>query len=374
MTEQTQRTTFLVLLSIITFVAAAWLLQTTYFVTMPLVLSFFVAVLLHPVQVWVAARVPYRMRWLGPLTAMAIFVLVLAALGAFSWLAFDAFSSRAVEYTAKLREEAAAILKWTQERGLPFSEEYFGRNGQNEGVVNFLTAGIRSFWAAVAMLVVVFFLVLLMLLEARCWRDKSRNAFRRAQSTLVLEAMEAIAEKVRDYLWLRVLLSIIAAAVSGTWLWLMGVDLVFVLMGCTFLLNFLPNLGSVISTALSSTVALVQFGPKRALVVVIGLIVLEQLFGNFVDPRISGKRLQISPFVVLVSLLFWGWVWGAAGAFLAVPIMVSLIILMAHIPSMEPMALLLSNTSSYEKLAAKTSSGGDGDAAELDSRELVSRG
>lgn len=356
MTEHSQRSVFIALLAVVAFVAAAWMLQATYFVTMPLALSFFIAVLLHPVQVWVAGHVPYRLRWLGPTVAMVLFFLVLAAFGVFCWLAVDTFSSRAGEYVAKLQEHGVAVLAWARGRGLPISDELLTKSGSSEGVVNFLTAGVRSVWAAVAMAVVVFFLVLLMLLEARCWKDKSRSAFHRAQSTVVLNAMEAIAEKIRDYLWLRVWLSLLEAIVAGVWLWVMGVDFVFLWVGLAFVLNFLPNIGSVISTALPSAMALVQFGPEKAAFLVVGLIVLEQFLGNFVDPRISGKRLQISPFVVLVSILFWGWVWGAAGAFLAVPIMVSLIILMAHIPSMEPVALLLSNTASHEKLAEKTHS------------------
>lgn len=84
--------------------------------------------------------------------------------------------------------------------------------------------------------------------------------------------------------------------------------------------------------------------------------------GNFVDPRWVGRRLSLSPLVVLAAVVFWGWVWGVAGALLAVPMTAAVVVACAHVPSLAPLALLLSRTSSIEQMTRRTHSDGEGDA------------
>jgi AI-2 transport protein TqsA len=111
----------------------------------------------------------------------------------------------------------------------------------------------------------------------------------------------------------------------------------------TFVLNYLPSVGSIIATLLVSLVAYMQVTePAFALLIFVLVGMLQFVLGSVIDPMLMGRTLRISSFGIIVSLSFWGAVWGVPGMFLAVPIMVATMIVCAHIPSARPMAILLS--------------------------------
>ena len=83
-----------------------------------------------------------------------------------------------------------------------------------------------------------------------------------------------------------------------------------------------------------------------------GIFVIEQTVGNFIDPRLMGRQIVLSPLVILASLLFWGWLWGVAGAFLATPLTLSLLVACHEVAPLRPIALLLSNQPDHASLDA----------------------
>jgi AI-2 transport protein TqsA len=85
----------------------------------------------------------------------------------------------------------------------------------------------------------------------------------------------------------------------------------------------------------------VQLGFGWAVVVVAGLTAIDQVIGNYLDPRLMGRTLNVSSLVVLLSVIFWGWIWGVAGALLAVPLTVTIILICAQVPALQPIAVLL---------------------------------
>ncbi|MFZ3585231.1 AI-2E family transporter, partial [Loktanella sp. DJP18] len=89
-------------------------------------------------------------------------------------------------------------------------------------------------------------------------------------------------------------------------------------------------------------------------IIAAGIFAIEQIIGNYVDPRVQGRQVSLSPLVVLITLLVWSWVWGVAGAILAVPITIATMIVCAFVPPLRPFALLLSNASDYDSLDRQT--------------------
>jgi AI-2 transport protein TqsA len=132
------------------------------------------------------------------------------------------------------------------------------------------------------------------------------------------------------------------------------VALAFVWGFLHFLLNFVPNIGSIIAGGAATLFALSQLGLVWGLVVGAGLLVIEQTIGNFLDPKLQGRALEISPLVVLVAVVFWTWAWGPAGALLAMPLTVTLLVTCAHVPALRPVALLLSRTTDEQRLIERT--------------------
>jgi AI-2 transport protein TqsA len=121
----------------------------------------------------------------------------------------------------------------------------------------------------------------------------------------------------------------------------MGVDFAPFWAVLVFFLNYLPNVGSIIAVTLASLLAFVQFGAGWALLVAAGLTIIDQLLGNFLDPRLQGRTLNVSSLVVLLSVIFWGLIWGVVGALLAVPLTVTIMLICAQVPALEPVAVLL---------------------------------
>ena len=129
---------------------------------------------------------------------------------------------------------------------------------------------------------------------------------------------------------------------SGLVAWGFGVDFPFIWGTLTVLLNFIPNIGSMIAVMPPVLLALVQFdGLARPVTLLAALTTIQVTIGNFLDPRWLGRSLSLSPLVVFVMMVFWGWVWGIVGIFLAVPLTILMKIAFEHIVPLRPLAVLM---------------------------------
>ena len=292
---------------------------------------------------------------------MLLILAALALIGGAVAVAVDLASEHVPQYAEKLRTQWQQFASWAGGHGLPVKGGVSADGAMRDRLVGWLTGGLRSAWAVLTLLVLVLFFVALMLLEAPRWCEKVEASMRGSRAHATLDTTASVASQVRQYLLVRTMLGAVTAVLNGLWLWAMGVDLALVWAMLFFVLNYIPTIGSIVAAVPPALVALAGLGPGRALVVIAGLLVIEQFMGNFVDPRWVGRRLSLSPLVVLVAVVFWGWVWGVAGALLAVPMTATIVVACAHVPSLRPLALLLSRTGSMEQMARRTHS--DGDAA-----------
>lgn len=122
-----------------------------------------------------------------------------------------------------------------------------------------------------------------------------------------------------------------------------GLDLALMWGFTTFLLNYIPTLGPLVAVIPPSLFALFQFeGLGRPALVFLGIGAIQFFIGNFVDPKIEGRVLSLSPFVVLFGIVLWGWIWGVFGAFLAVPLTAAIVIVCREFESTRWIAVMLS--------------------------------
>jgi AI-2 transport protein TqsA len=152
-----------------------------------------------------------------------------------------------------------------------------------------------------------------------------------------------IIHRVNRYLLVKTAVS----AVTGLMVWgiamIAGLDLAVALGVLTFILNYIPNVGSIVATILVALVAYVQVGELGpALAIFAGVGIVQFVNGSIIDPMLMGRALQLSSFGIIISLAFWSAVWGVPGMFLSVPIMVAIMIICAEIPSLRTIAILLS--------------------------------
>ena len=189
--------------------------------------------------------------------------------------------------------------------------------------------------------------VIFILLEASSFPRKVRAAFGDPKNSL--SQFSKITEAVNNYLAIKTLVSLGTGVVVTIWVGLLGIDFPVVWGLLAFLLNFIPNLGSIISAVPPVLLGYIQFGIGRALIVAAGYAVVNVVFGNWVEPKLMGRKLGLSTLVVFLSLVFWGWVWGPAGMLLSVPMtMVVKIALESH-PSTKWISILLDSESSIPR-------------------------
>ncbi|OGV28305.1 MAG: AI-2E family transporter [Legionellales bacterium RIFCSPHIGHO2_12_FULL_37_14] len=158
----------------------------------------------------------------------------------------------------------------------------------------------------------------------------------------------------QTYLGLKTFLSLITAFLSWIIMRFVGLDFAAFWALLIFFLNYIPNIGAIIATLFPSVLAIIQFQAwLPCLIISCGIVSIQFILGNFVEPRVLGQSLNLSPLVILVALAFWGAVWGVLGMFLSVPITVIMMIIFAHFDSTRPISVLLSQNGCIQKTYAK---------------------
>ncbi|MDF3605299.1 AI-2E family transporter [Paracoccus sp. DMF-8] len=163
------------------------------------------------------------------------------------------------------------------------------------------------------------------------------------QADKVQRIISSIMRRVNRYLVVKTLVSVVTAALVWLTFRLAGLELAGPIAVITFILNFIPTIGSIVATIIAILLALAQTGSVGE-TVAIGAIctAIQFLIGNVIDPMLLGQTLRMSTFGIVLSLAVWGAVWGLPGMFLSVPIMAAVMIICAHIPWLRPLAIILS--------------------------------
>ncbi len=183
------------------------------------------------------------------------------------------------------------------------------------------------------------------LFAERVWFEtKLRNLFANpAQAERFGQVVGTIIHRVNYYLLVKSFVS----AVTGVLVWLVAeyfdLDLATALGILTFVLNYIPSVGSIIATVLVALVSYIQQPDPVQTAAIFAIVGMTQfVLGNVIDPMLMGRALRLSSFGIIISLAFWAAVWGIPGMFLSVPIMVSLMIVCSQLPELRPIAILLS--------------------------------
>jgi len=155
--------------------------------------------------------------------------------------------------------------------------------------------------------------------------------------------LKEIDHDVQIYIGVKTLVSLLTAVISWGIMWLAGLELAAFWALLIFVLNFIPNIGSIIATILPGFMALVQFDTfTPVMVIIFGVGIVQFLIGNVLEPSMMGRSLNISPLVIIISLVAWGVMWGIAGMFLSIPITMVAILIMFNFENTRWIALLLS--------------------------------
>ncbi len=164
-----------------------------------------------------------------------------------------------------------------------------------------------------------------------------------AQARRVSAIIGSIIRRVNRYLLVKTLISAVTGGLIFALLSVFNLQFALAMALLTFVLNFIPSVGSIIATLVVTLVAYIQVAePSTAILIFVIAGMIQFLLGNVIDPMLMGRTLRLSSFGIIISLAFWGAVWGVPGMFLAVPFMVAVMIVCSHIPTARPVAVLLS--------------------------------
>jgi predicted PurR-regulated permease PerM len=282
----------------------------------PFLLAVFIAILSAPLLRWLTNhRVP------GVVAVLLLvigFLLLGTVLASFVGGTLTAFYKDMPLYEQKLQALTSHGVTWLRSLGVEVADNVI-REYVNPGVVMRTVASVfNGLGGVLTNTFLILFTVIFILLEASSFPAKVKRAF--GEETQAFAHFERFSESVQQYLMIKTVVSFGTGLTVGLLLALIGVDYWALWALVAFLLNYIPNIGSIIAAVPAVLIALIQIGPGAALLTAGVYVLVNTLFGNVVEPRLMGRSLGLSTLVVFLSLVFWGWILGPVGMLLSIPL------------------------------------------------------
>jgi AI-2 transport protein TqsA len=290
--------------------------------------------------------------WLAVGGMMLLVMTLLAGIGTVLAASAAEFTTAVPRYKDRLDEMLRGLLGWvTEEMGFEVSAEQIYGGIKLSSVIDAVGTTLNGVLAALTNTTLVLLTVIFILLEVtelprkvRAIADDPARALGRARQMIV---------EVQRYLVIKTVISAATGILLGIWTAMLGVDFPLLWGFSAFLLNYIPNIGSILAAAPPMLVALVQLGPGYMLLVGGGYVAVNFVLGNMVEPQWLGRKMGLSPLVVFVSLLFWGWLWGAVGMLLSVPLTMVIKILCEQSDGLRWISVALSSAPEVEQQRAR---------------------
>jgi AI-2 transport protein TqsA len=310
-------------------------------ILLPAALALFLAVISLPVMLWL------RKKGVPKAPAIVVPVLINVAVGGLLILvATQSFSELQKSLPIYLNTLQQLQLSWIESleaRTDLMLSDYLTVNLLNPAaVLGFAGGAVGRIAQALSMTFIVFLIMAFMLSEATVFPHKFRHLIAGGDGDGDGDRFAKVVTEVQTYLGIKTVISLTTGIILGTWAYVMGLDFPVLLGLAAFLLNYIPTVGSIIAAIPAVLLSIILVGSVgHALLVGLGYVIVNTLFGNIIEPNLMGRRLGLSTLVVILSLLFWGWAWGPLGALLSVPLTVVVKIWLENTPDLRWIAILL---------------------------------
>lgn len=323
-------------------ITAVLLFAALYFarsILAPVAFSLFVIAIVWPLQRTLEIRVP---RLLALVATLVVTLLVIAVLGYLIVWAFSTVGHWLIDNALRFQALYVQWTDWLEEHGIlvtSFLVENFNA-GWLIRAVQEIGGRLQGF---VTFVVITFVFTALGLLEVEIARKNIETLSNKEAARAILQASTQIADKFQRYMLVRSAMSVLTGLVVWAFALVAGLELATAWGVIAFVLNYIPFIGPLIATVFPTVFALLQFGSwQLAVIVFVGLNVIQFLIGSYLEPRIAGAALSLSPFLVLFAVFFWAFLWGIPGAFIGVPIVIAALALCEQRESTRWIAALLS--------------------------------
>lgn len=301
-------------------VVIAFGMQAMQSILVPVLLAAFVAVLaIAPVRWMERKGLPH---W----AAVAIVALVLLSVTMLGFLLVGAsitqFSDQLPFYQRRLDEALQALVGRIENERFPTTVEELLETVEPGAAMRFTASLLTSLGSLFTSAFLILFAVVFMLMEAP--HLAAKIGYLAGQPGAGTVAFGRFVGDLQRYLIIKTLVSLATGLAVGLWTAFLGLDFPLVWGLLAFVLNYVPTIGSIIASVPAIMLGFIQYGLGRAALVALGYLVVNQLLGTLLEPRIVGRRVGLSTLVVLLALIFWGWVLGPIGMLLSVPLTMTL--------------------------------------------------
>ncbi|GAB3015578.1 AI-2E family transporter [Bowmanella dokdonensis] len=285
-------------------------------ILVPFLLSLFIALACNPLVNW--ARRYHMPRWLAIVVVILLFLVFGFMLARLLGNSLTQFIENLPEYKAKLGEEMGWLVRQLAVFNINLDSERIAAYMDSDEAMNALTRLLTGIGSMMTSFLLVLLILFFMLVEAATFPRKLRLAM--SNPEMKARQIAKFLASLKKYLVIKGAVSIVTGFLAGLLCYLLGVDHFLLWAVMAFLLNFIPNIGSIIAAGPPVLMSLVEMGGVSAAIVAAGYLAINTLMGNLLEPRLMGRGLGLSPLMVFLSLIFWGWLLGPAGMLLAVPL------------------------------------------------------
>ena len=331
------------MLAVVTIILVFAALSAASSILAPIACAIFATAVAWPLQRGLQTRLP---KLLALAVTVLVTIVVVVTLASMVVWGFSRVAGWLIGNTARFQALYQQKADWLAQHDIyigSLAVEHFNV-GWLIGLFQGITARLQGF---ISFALVTFIFLMLGLLEVDVTRAKFAALANRTISQAVLRAGIQTAAKFRRYMLVRTLMSVMTGIAVWVFAHLAGLDLAVEWGVIAFAMNYIPFIGPLAATVLPSFLAIAQFESVGvAISVFLGLNLIQFIIGSYIEPRIAGATLALSPFMVLFAVFFGSFLWGIPGAFIGVPILIAAVTICAQTPSSAWIADLLSGSSS----------------------------
>jgi predicted PurR-regulated permease PerM len=313
----------------------------------PVLLALFIGIICVPPLEWLNSK-NIGLELSVAIVLLSITLLILG-LGLILGDSFASFAGNAPKYEATLTEMVKSSIRSLNEYGLNISVGDIIKIADPAKIMQYTARVVSELGGFMSYSLLIFFILLFLMLEVYGLRVKTRAIADESAEEAVLY-IRSITDTIRVYLGYKTLISLATGFLIWIWLTVVGVDYAVLWALIAFLLNYIPNIGSIIAGIPAVLLALVQLGVGGALWTALGYGIVNMIIGNLVEPKVLGDGLGLSTLVIFLSLIFWGFIFGTVGMFLAVPLTITAKLMLEHNKKTHWIAVLLGTEKSAQKI------------------------
>lgn len=311
---------FNILISLAAFVIVVAGMQSAQSIIVPVLLSVFIAIISSPALFWLESKkVPRVMAFV---IVVAFVLLILSLVGMVISNSVSDFNEDLPKYKEKLNAVTSETISFCERHNIKIFKgnisENISKHLEPSVILGYSGTIVASIGGMLSSTLLIFLTVGFILFESSSFPRKLQSISLDTENPK--EPLGQFTKKINNYLKIKTVTSLSTGILVTLLLLLFDIDYAPLWGLIAFFLNFIPSIGSIIAAVPAVLLALVQWDWKVAVWVAVGYILINGIIGNVVEPKYMGKGLGLSPLVVFLSLIFWGWVLGPVGMFLSVPL------------------------------------------------------